>query len=387
MTLLSSIPGMGARISDDPSDSFGGHERGELMPGVAVIGTGFGTLTHTRALRAAGFEVQALVGRDPERTKAKAERFEIPVASTTLDDVLAMPDVEAVTIATPPHTHAELALAAIAAGKHVVCEKPFARDEVQAQRVLDAAERAGVVHLLGCEFRYASGQALTTRLIAEGAVGEPRLATFLLHIPLLAGAGAEVPDWWSRASDGGGWLGAQGSHVIDQVRTTLGEFTGVSASLLNLAEHGWTAEDTFSVHFRTSSGCDGFMQSTASDRGPFLITSRIAGTKGTVWAEGDAVKVADETGTRTVDIPGDLLTPAAEAPPADLLVTAYDRLHSAGIDMGPYTRLFETFRCLIEGAPTSGPRPATFADGVAAMRVMDAIRRSAADHGWVDIPA
>jgi predicted dehydrogenase len=49
--------------------------------------------------------------------------------------------------------------------------------------------------------------------------------------------------------------------------------------------------------------------------------------------------------------------------------------------------LFETFGCLIEGAPTSGPRPATFADGVAAMRVMDAIRRSAADHGWVDIPA
>jgi predicted dehydrogenase len=165
----------------------------------------------------------------------------------------------------------------------------------------------------------------------------------------------------------------------------VGEFAGVSASLLNLADHGWTAEDTFSVHFRTTSGCDGVMQSTASDRGPFLITSRIAGTKGTVWAEGDTVTIADESGTRTAEIPADLVTPAAEPPPADLLVTAYDWLHSTGIDMGPYTRLFETFARRIEGRPATGPAPATFADGVAAMRVMDAIRKSAAEHTWVDL--
>ncbi|HVV77235.1 MAG TPA: Gfo/Idh/MocA family oxidoreductase [Mycobacteriales bacterium] len=350
-----------------------------------MIGTGFGTLTHVRALRAAGFDVAALVGRDAARTEARAERFGIPVASIDLAQVLAMPGVDAVTIATPPHTHAKLALAAIAAGKHVVCEKPFARDEAEARKVHDAAESAGVVHLLGCEFRYAAGQALMTRLVGDGAIGEPRLATFLLHIPLLAGVGSEVPDWWSQASEGGGWLGAQGSHVIDQVRTTLGDFTGVSASLLNLAGHGWTAEDTFAVHFRTTRGCDGVMQSTAADRGPLMITSRIAGTKGTVWTEGDTVKLTDAAGTQTVDIPADLATPTAEPPPADLLVTAYDWLHSTGIDMGPYTRLFETFGQLIEGNSISGPAPATFADGVAAMRVMDAIRRSAADRTWVDL--
>jgi predicted dehydrogenase len=356
------------------------------MTGVAVVGTGFGTLTHVRALRAAGLEVRALVGRDPARTADRAERFGIPLASTALDEVLAMPDVDAVTIATPPHTHATLALAAITAGKHVVCEKPFARDEAEAREVHSAAERAGVVHLLGCEFRYASGQALMTRLVAQGAIGEPRLATFLLHIPLLAGEGAEVPEWWSQSSEGGGWLGAQGSHVVDQVRTTLGEFTGVSASLLNLADHGWTAEDTFSVHFRTAGGCDGVMQSSAADRGPFLITSRIAGTRGAVWAEGDNVQIADAAGTRAVPMPADLATAAAEPPPPDMLVTAYDWLHSTGIDMGPYTRLFDTFRRLIDGEPIDDrPAPATFADGVAAMRVMDAIRRSAADGAWVDI--
>jgi predicted dehydrogenase len=356
------------------------------MTGVAVIGTGFGTLTHVRALRAAGLEVRALVGRDPARTKARAERFDVPVGSTSLDDVLAMAGIDAVTIATPPHTHAALALKAIAAGKHVVSEKPFARDEAEAVAVYEAADRAGVVHLLGCEFRYASGQALLARLVADGAVGEPRLATFLLHIPLLAAEGAEVPEWWSQAAEGGGWLGAQGSHVIDQIRTTVGEITSVSASLVNLADHGWTAEDTFSVHFRTAGGCEGIMQSSAADHGPFLITSRIAGTKGAVWAEGDTVKLADSEGTRIVDIPADLTTSPAEPPSADLLVTAYDWLHSTGIDMGPYTRLFETFGRLIEGKPIDGrPAPATFADGVAAMRVMDAIRRSAAERTSVDI--
>jgi predicted dehydrogenase len=356
------------------------------MTGVAVIGTGFGCLTHVRALRRAGLDVVALVGRDPDKTTARAERFDVPRALTSVDEALALPDVDAVTIATPPHTHAELALAAIAAGKHVVCEKPFARDSIEARKVYDAAEAAGIVHLLGCEFRFGGAQALMARLVAEGAIGKPRLASFLLHIPLLAYPNSEVPDWWSSADDGGGWLGAQGSHVVDQVRSTLGEFAGVSGALLNIADHGWTAEDTFSVRFRTQSGCDGVMQSTASDFGPIIMTSRVAGTTGTVWTEGDKVNLADATGARTLPIPEELVTAPADPPPADVLLTSYDLLHSTGLDMGPYTRLFETFRDLIDGRPIDDrPKPATFADGVAAMEVLDAIRQSAADQSWVTL--
>jgi len=96
--------------------------------GAAVVGTGFGCLTHVRALRTAGFEVHALVGRDPDKTTARAERFEIPHAFTSLAEALAIPGVDAVTIATPPHTHAPLVLDAVRADKHVLCEKPFARD-------------------------------------------------------------------------------------------------------------------------------------------------------------------------------------------------------------------------------------------------------------------
>ena len=357
--------------------------------GVAVVGTGFGCLTHVRTLRAAGLDVVALVGRDPDKTAARAARFEIPHACTAFDDALALDGVDAVTIATPPHTHADLVLQAVAAGKHVVCEKPFARDAAEARTMLDAAEAAGVVHLLGTEFRFATGQALARRAVADGAIGEPRLALVLLHLPLLADPKAEVPDWWRDADQGGGWLGAQGSHVVDQVRDLFGPIAGVSAALPLVSQHpGWTAEDTFSIRFRSESGVDGVVQSSAGDFGPFLVATRIVGTEGTLWVEGDTVQVAGASGTRALDVPDDLAPIPPDPPPADLMVTTYDWLHSTGIDFGPYTRLFSVFRSLVLGEPVpSDPRPATFADGVAGMAVLDAVRRSAADGGGWFAPA
>ena len=354
--------------------------------GVVVVGTSFGCLTHVRALRAAGFEVLVLVGRDPDKTKERAAYFDIPNASTDFGSALDVPGVEAVAIATPPHTHGPLVLQAVAAGRHVLCEKPFARDATEAQGMLEAAERANVVHLLGTEFRWGTGQALATRAIRDGAIGEPRLATFMLHVPLLADPEGEVPGWWSARSEGGGWLGAQGSHVIDQIRSSLGEFAGVSAGLTLVADRDWTAEDSFTVHFRLTSGLEGVIQSTTGAWGPPFFATRVAGNKGTIWVDFDVVHVADAKGTRTLEVPPDLQLAPPDPPPADLLVTAYDQMHSWGIDLAPYTRLAEAFRDLILGrAVASDPRPATFADGVATMAVLDAIRRSSDERRWVDV--
>ncbi len=356
-------------------------------PGAVVVGTGFGCVTHVRALRAAGFDVHTLVGRDPDKTARRAEAVAVPHACASLGEALERPGTDAVTIATPPHTHAPLVLEAIAAGKHVLCEKPFARDEAEARALLAAAEAAGIVHLLGTEFRFDTGQALLARAIHEGLVGEPRLALFVLHVPVLADPEAEVPEWWADASQGGGWLGAHGSQVIDQIRTTLGEFDSVSASLVNVAR-GTGSDDGFVVHFRMQSGAAGVLQSTAADRGPFLIETRVVGTRGTAWIEtlGDAVWVADPDGTRRLDVPDDLRTARPSAPPAELLTTAYERMIGHGLDLGPYTRLAEHFRARIEGvAAPAGPRPATFADGVADMAVLDALRRAAAAGGMVAV--
>ncbi|TQF74224.1 Gfo/Idh/MocA family oxidoreductase [Rhodococcus spelaei] len=349
--------------------------------GLAVIGTGFGCITHVPAFRDAGFEVRALIGRDRDRTAERAARFDIANAVTSLDEALAAADIDAVTIATPPHTHAELAIEAAERGLHVVCEKPFAADLTQARAMLDAVERAGVVHQIGTEFRYATPQALLARQVAEGAVGTPKLATLLMHLPMFAAEGSEAPGWWTDGSAGGGWLGAQGTHMIDQIRATLGEFDSVSAGLPVVADRGQTAEDSFTVHFRTVDGVDGVLQSTVGSWGPLMMTTRIAGTGGTVWIDGDRVRHADATGEREVEVPADLTNPAPQPPPFDFFSTTYDWLHATGLDRAPYTRLADAFRRRILGEPIAAtePRPATFHDGVAGQAVLDAIRLSAAE--------
>jgi predicted dehydrogenase len=358
--------------------------------GVVVVGTGFGCITHVRALRAAGFEVRALVGRDADRTTARARLFDVPLASTDVDEALALPGVDAVTIATPPHTHAEIASAAIEAGMHVLCEKPFARDAAEARDLLAIAERAGIVHLLGTEFRWDPGQATLARTIAAGEIGAPRLATVILHVPVLADRGAEIPAWWTDESAGGGWLGAHGSQVIDQIRVSLGEFAGVSASLPNIAGRG--AEDAFVVHFRLASGVTGIMQSTCGDWGPFLVETRVVGTEGTAWIDGlsDRVLVARKDGTRQVPVDAHPAAGTAVPLPDGAVRTDYDRMIAHGLDLPPYTRLAEAFRDLIAGLPiTTSPQPATFVDGVAGMEVLDAIRASAAGGNggaWIPIP-
>jgi predicted dehydrogenase len=359
------------------------------MTRVAVFGTGFGCITHARALRAAGFEVAALVGRDPEKTATRAEMFEIPLALTSVEETLALPDLQAVSVATPPHTHAPITLAAIAAGKHVLCEKPFARDVAEGRTMLAAAESAGIVHLLGCEFRWDAGQATLARAVASGEVGEPRLATVQMHVPLLADPSAEVPAWWADREQSGGWFAAHGSQIIDQVRCTLGEFEGVSASLPHVADRGMSADDGFVVHFRMRNGAVGTLQSTSGDWGPPIVETRVVGSKGTAWIEGvgSVVKVADRSGTRTMPVGDDL--PSAKGPPLPegLIHTRYEQMTSHGMDFGPFTRLAEFFRCRIEGEPDPpGPKPGTFADGVADIAVVEAVRASAAAGGkWVDI--
>jgi predicted dehydrogenase len=354
--------------------------------GVVIVGTGFGCHTHLRAIRRAGMDAVALVGRDPARTKERADRFAVPVATTSLEEALALPGVDAVAVATPPNTHLDVVLAAVGEGKHVVCEKPFARDAGEARTMLRAAEEAGVVHFLGTEFRFSTAQALSNRLLRDGAIGEPRLATFLMLMPLLADPAAEVPDWWASEAEGGGWLRAHATHVVDNVRDTFGEFDGVCASVSLTAPRAMTADDGFSILFRTRSGVEGIMQSSAGTWGPPVIVRRYSGTAGTIWFEGDDVWVADAAGSRTVEPPADLVVVPPESPPTDFMATAYDRMHAHGTDLGPYTRLYEVFRDTIGGAPLpTDPAPATFADAVADTEVMDAILRSVAERTWVEV--
>jgi predicted dehydrogenase len=346
------------------------------VPGAVVIGTGFGSRVHVPALRAAGFEVVALIGRDAERTARRAERLGVAEGTTDLDAVLARDDVHAVSIATPPHTHAGLAIAAARAGKHVLCEKPFALDATEAQAMLDAAEAAAVTHLVGHEFRWATDRATAARALAEGRIGRPRFASFVSYVPLVADPAAKVPRWWFDEDAGGGWLGASGSHVVDQIRSWLGEFTEVSARLDLVSDRTDAAEDSFTVRFRLASGVDGVLQQTAAAWGPLAGMTRVAGTTGTLWIDGDEVWLADADGPHRLPVPDDLALPA---PPAE---SDDPREKFTHLELGPYTRLCEVLLAGVEGRPVPDAVPVpTFVDGLASMRVLDAIRTSSANGG------
>ncbi len=181
------------------------------------------------------------------------------------------------------------------------------------------------------------------RTIANGEIGPPRLAIFQLQLPTLADPEAELPAWWEDAGQGGGWLGAYGSHVIDQIRSTLGEFEAVSATLQTLAPRpSMTADDTYTVQFRLVTGVEGVMHSSCAVGGQFLGATKITGTAGSAWLQGDDVWVDDGTGPRQVPVPDDLVSAPPDPPPSQLLHTAYDMWHSMGIDLDPYTKLYAT---------------------------------------------
>jgi predicted dehydrogenase len=356
--------------------------------GAVIVGTGFGVLTHLRAMRAADIEVRCLVGRDAAKAASRAARFDVPNSTSVLHDALELPAVDIVAVATPPHTHAPIVLEAIRARKHVVCEKPFARDAIEAASMLKAAERAGVVHLLGTEFRFGAGQASLARTVRSGAIGVPRFGLFELQLPSHADPEAELPDWWQLASHGGGWLGAYGSHVIDLVRSTMGEIVGVSASLQRLSDRpAMTADDTYSAHLRLDNGATVLLHSSCAARGLFVATTKIIGSRGSAWLKGDQVWTDTGAGVQPVPLPPDLPAAPPDPPPSDLLSTAYDAWHSMGVDLVPYTRLYAVLRDRALGRPVpDDPCPATFADGVAGQAVLDAMRTSSVAGGqWTAV--
>ncbi len=358
----------------------------ERTLGAAVVGTGFGVLTHVRALQAAGIEVRALIGRDPDKTRNRAAMFGIAHPTTDRAEAFARADVDLVAVATPPHTHGPIVLDAVAAGKHVMCEKPFARDLAEAQTMFDAAEAAGVVHMLGTEFRFGAGQALLTRTVREGVIGTPTYGVFVLQMPSLNDPKAEIPDWWGDASQGGGWLGAHGTHVIDQVRVTLGEIESVSATLSTLSPLGFTADDTYLIQLRLTNGATVLLHGSCAAPGQFLASTKVIGTTGAAWLQGDQVWVDNGSGPRQIPPPADLASTPPSPPPAELLHTTYDMWHSMGIDLDPYTRLYGILRDRINGLPVpADPLPPTFADGVANQAVVDAIRASSATRTWQDV--
>jgi predicted dehydrogenase len=337
---------------------------------VAVVGTSFGARIHVPALRRAGFEVVALVGRDPERTRRRAERLGVGCGCTSLSEALAV-GVDAVSVAAPPAAHAPLAAEALAAGCHVLVEKPFTLDVAEAQGLVERAEMNGLVGLVGHEFRWSRAQAAMARALDEGWVGEPRLVLSVSFSPFLRTV--SMPEWWSDPAVGGGWLGASGSHRLDAVLQWVGPVRAVSATLPSVSGSVGAVDDSFSLRATAGKGAEVVLVQSAAAVGPSASMTRLVGTSGTLWTDGEAVWLADAEATQ-----GRLVEPADPLPDVDDEATG-PLAAMTRMELPPYIRLAEAFRRAIEGRPPApGPAPATFADGLATMRAVEAVRRSAA---------
>jgi predicted dehydrogenase len=345
-----------------------------------VVGTGFGLRVHVPALRAAGFDVAALVGQDAGRTIRRAQRVGVPAGFASLTAALDATDAEVVTIATPPDTHAELALLAIAAGRHVVCEKPVALAVEQAEAMTKAADAAGLIALVGTEFRWDPAVEAVRDAISSGLVGRPHTATIVRSYPILAAADAGTPGWWFDPARGGGWLRANGTHLVDQIQLWLGPIVEVSATVGQAVPRAaGSADDGYGVLFRTATGAVGVLQECAAAWGENVELTRVAGTAGTVSIEDGHAHLATPAGSRQ-------LTPQPPPPPP---AVAGDARPWTTQEIASYTGLARWLVRRLDSpraGPAEHPRPATFADGLAVLRVVEAIEHSARLRHAVPVP-
>ena len=210
-------------------------------PGVAVIGYAFMGKAHSHAWRnvaalrpgAPGVRQQVLVGRDADAVAAAAGQYGWTESATDWREVLDRDDIDIVDVCVPGHLHAEVAIAALEAGKHVIAEKPLANTMAEAEKMVATAKAArerGVHSMVGFNYRRVPALALAQRHIAEGRLGDVRQVRVSYLQDWLADDAAPMTWRLRRELAGSGALGDLASHAVDQVRFLLGqEVTAVNA--------------------------------------------------------------------------------------------------------------------------------------------------------------
>jgi predicted dehydrogenase len=216
---------------------------------IGVAGVGFGALVHIPAFQSEGLEVVAVSARRQARADEAARNFGAASAFDSFEAMLASDGLDAVSIVTPPAEHLPMVLAALAAGKHVLCEKPFALNAAEALQMRDAARASGLTTMVAHEFRFASARMRAKELIGEGAIGAPKFARAVMAGDAFGGRSPPAqPPPFNPARDlaerGAGMLFALGSHYIDGLIHWFGPVARVSAELTTLTPERLDGERT-----------------------------------------------------------------------------------------------------------------------------------------------
>lgn len=383
---------------------------------IAMIGGGFMGKAHSAAYAAMPMffwpppampHRQVLVDVNDALAEEGRRRYGFAESSSDWRQTVSRPDIDVVDIVTPNDSHAEIAIAAAQAGKHIICEKPLARTGDEARTMLEAVEKAGVIHMVAFNYRRTPAVALARKYIEEGRIGQIRnfRGTYLQDWS----ADPDSPLSWrfQKKVAGSGALGDIGTHVLDLARYLVGEIAAVDAMLatyvsnrplqaggvdkLGAAEKNTAGprgpvdvDDEVLTMLRFENGAIGSLEATrnAYGRNNFL-TFEIHGTKGSIvfnYERRDELQVmfaddpADARGFRTV------YTGPAHPYGANLWPIP-------GLGIGyTETKIVECYDLFAAVVAGRQPSP-NFQDGYRIARIADAIATSAATKAWTNVAA
>ena len=342
---------------------------------VGFIGSGFARRVQLPGLAfVPGARATAIASGHRANAEAVARDFGIPHVFGDGAELARSPDVDLVIVSSTPDSHARYAIAALEAGKHVLCEKPMAIDAFEAsQMVAASAQHPDSLAWIDHELRYEPNRRRARELIRSNAIGE------LWHLelslkPYLRGDGRpqafDAPwNWWFDAARGGGILGAVGSHLIDLCRFWSGSEITYVAGLAEtfvkqrkdesgVVRHV-TADDYASCVLRTGSGAVATITlSTVAHHGPGHL-GQVTGSEGTLLLSGETNLELGKSGGPLEDI----------SAPDDL----WEKVKPNNMWARSFVRLLREMVQVIRGGAPQG-EPATFRDGWQVQRVLDAIR-------------
>ncbi|WP_308465915.1 Gfo/Idh/MocA family protein [Rathayibacter soli] len=374
--------------------------------GVAMVGYGFMGAAHSQAWRVAPrfFELpfdprmSVIVGRDRARVAAAAGRFGWAEAETDWRRVIERDDIGLVDICSPGASHVEIAIAALDAGKHVLCEKPLANTVAEAEAMAAAAERAaarGVFAMVGFSYRRVPAITFARDLVAAGRIGEVRQVRAAYLQDWLVDAQGPMTWRLDKALAGSGSLGDIGAHAIDAVQFITGQrISGVSGTLQTLvaerpllgesiglggtasSERGRvTVDDVALFTGRLSGGGLGSFEATRFATGrKNAFRLEFSGSKGAIAFDLERMnelEFYDRTEEAGLQGFRRILVTEPEHP---YMSAWWPTGHAIGYEH-PFSH--QVYDLLTDIAAGRQPRP-SFADGLQVQRVLEAIETSAA---------
>jgi predicted dehydrogenase len=274
-----------------------------MVYNVAVIGAGAWSKNHLAGWRAQkDAAITWVVRSSEEKARQRAEEWGVPNYTGDYRKVLADPNVHIVDILVPHDMHAEVALAALAAGKHIVMEKPIANNLANARDVVHAARDSKLKFMVAENWNYASMVVRAKKLIEEGAIGKPILVRAYMDLSI---RGAFDGIQWRHEKDrmGGGVLIDAGTHAVSACRFLLGDIVQVSALTNNFAfEAIAPLEDTAVMLVKFASGAIGTISVTAVAARERMYTAfDILGDKGTIEIDTHTRSVYVTTGGKRAE--------------------------------------------------------------------------------------